>query len=242
MRDTKISATTLGDLPLPKDADRILDSLLPGGGKWSQAMEAEKVTCLKSCPSYKFGDCGGPQDVCSDDWRRAEATPNVMKTLIHVMRNFDHYNQEDLPSLKKGSKEVSKLLGVIEDWTEHQLSGEAYSEGALLTRTHVYRERSSAAAKQKRDAVLSKGSYKCPGCKVDYLKKWGDVAKSLYQCHHIEPLAGDDGERKTLPKHLIVLCANCHQLIHSTAANLSLEKVQDLQRGNSAGGSPADPG
>ncbi|AVP96787.1 hypothetical protein C7S18_06050 [Ahniella affigens] len=150
------------------------------------------------------------------------------------MNNFDHYNSRDLPALRQSSRQVKSLLGTLNEFAEHQATAAGYPEGAVVTKTHTYRERSSAAAQRKRTAAFSSGSYPCSGCRVDYLKKLGEGAKSLYQCHHVLPLHDDTEERETKEKDLLVLCANCHQLIHSKLANLKLEKVQKLHRGTSA--------
>lgn len=63
--------------------------------------------------------------------------------------------------------------------------------------------------------------YDCMVCGFNFEKKYGNWGKNWAEVHHLKPIA-DKKERKTItnPKtDLVVLCANCHRMIHRKKDN-----------------------
>jgi predicted HNH restriction endonuclease len=51
-------------------------------------------------------------------------------------------------------------------------------------------------------------------CNFDFAASYGALGRGYIEVHHAMPLA-DHGQRETDPKSdLIVLCANCHRMVH----------------------------
>lgn len=69
-------------------------------------------------------------------------------------------------------------------------------------------------ARLRRDAIAEHGTG-CMGCGFDFDTVYGPShSRGYVEVHHCIPLA-DKGVRKTDPKtDLIVLCANCHRMVH----------------------------
>jgi predicted HNH restriction endonuclease len=60
------------------------------------------------------------------------------------------------------------------------------------------------------------GRLRCevPGCNFDFFRVYGKVGNGFAHVHHIESLASKDLAKPTRLKDLVIVCANCHAIIH----------------------------
>lgn len=105
--------------------------------------------------------------------------------------------------------------------------GEAKTEGGAK----VYR-----SVKPERDPTLRRRAlefhgFDCMACGFNFEKSYGSVGQHFIEVHHVVPLA-KAGKRETDPKtDLVVLCANCHRMVHRTRGIcLSLEEIRKYVR------------
>ena len=65
-----------------------------------------------------------------------------------------------------------------------------------------------------RESALDIHGYNCMACGFNYEECYGKIGKGFIEVHHVVPLARS-GETDTNPKtDLVVLCANCHRMVH----------------------------
>ena len=89
-------------------------------------------------------------------------------------------------------------------------SPEARSEGGEELFVSVRRERDP---RLREDAVAIHG-FNCMACGFNFGEFYGEIGKKFIEVHHVVPLS-EAGRTKTNPEtDLIVLCANCHRIIH----------------------------
>ena len=76
------------------------------------------------------------------------------------------------------------------------------------------------------DAISLHG-HDCMGCGFNFGDFYGEVGRGFIEVHHVIPLA-DSGQRETNPlTDLIVLCANCHRVVHRNSdICLSLDELR----------------
>lgn len=90
-------------------------------------------------------------------------------------------------------------------------------EGAILSRIHIARERSKKIVSIKKRAVLTQtGSLACEACGFDFKKTYGDIGDGFAECHHVKPVSELRSGDVTKLDDLIMLCSNCHRMIHRT--------------------------
>ena len=67
-------------------------------------------------------------------------------------------------------------------------------------------------------------------CGFDFEKTYGERGKDYIEVHHVVPLASRDAEVRIDPaKDLIVVCSNCHRMIHRKKNQvLSLEELKRI--------------
>ena len=102
-------------------------------------------------------------------------------------------------------------------------------EGKILTRLHRSRERSRKLVEQVKARAKKKWSrLSCVGCSFDFSDKYGPESAHIIECHHTKPVStlAEDGD-KTHIDDLVLLCANCHRVVHSRRPWLSIAQLQE---------------
>ena len=102
-------------------------------------------------------------------------------------------------------------------------SQEAKTEGGQRVFTLVRPERN----RKLRQEALALHGYDCMSCGFNFEKFYGEIGKDFIEVHHVMPLA-EAGTRETNPAtDLVVLCANCHRMVHRRKGTcLSLNEIR----------------
>lgn len=88
-----------------------------------------------------------------------------------------------------------------------------FPEGKLITRAHRNRERSAKLRKAVLKSRRQKGPLNCDACETKACSNNPDLEDAIFEVHHTIPL-GEVGEVNTRLADTVLLCANCHRLIH----------------------------
>ncbi|MCC8173648.1 MAG: HNH endonuclease [Odoribacter sp.] len=104
-----------------------------------------------------------------------------------------------------------KVAKIEDDWD----ADDNHSEGGVLYKLHKYRERNRKIVKKKKEQALTKyGILQCETCGLIFKNKYELERNEYIECHHIVPLHESDVKRKTKLEDLILICSNCHVMIH----------------------------
>ena len=108
------------------------------------------------------------------------------------------------------------------------LDGLSADEGRVLERLHLRRERDARlrdkvvqAYKRRHSAVA------CEACGFDFGTVYGERGSDYIEVHHRTPLHVS-GPTKTRPEDLVLLCSNCHRMIHCKAPWLTVDELVSL--------------
>lgn len=119
---------------------------------------------------------------------------------------------------------VEKLAVPSDDETDEA------SEGRLLQRQHFVRERDRKLRQRKvADFLKSHPRVFCEVCGFDFESVYGDRGREYIEVHHVLPLHAS-GETKTKLRDLVLLCSNCHRMVHRSAPWLSPDDLRRLMR------------
>jgi 5-methylcytosine-specific restriction protein A len=111
-------------------------------------------------------------------------------------------------------------------------------EGKLLTGRHRQRERSSKLVKQKKDEARKRyGKLACEACDFDFAAYYGERGDGFIECHHKLAVKDLAPEARTKLSDLVLLCSNCHRIIHRRAPWLTMSQLIPL-----VGGGPGTNG
>ncbi|SKB40636.1 5-methylcytosine-specific restriction enzyme A [Sphingobacterium nematocida] len=89
------------------------------------------------------------------------------------------------------------------------------SEGTVLYRYHLARERNATLVKKKKQQALKlHGKLECELCSFDFFKTYGEIGYGFIECHHRTPLYELTESTVTKLDDLMLVCANCHRMLH----------------------------
>ena len=85
--------------------------------------------------------------------------------------------------------------------------------------------------------------YKCKACAFDFEQVYGELGRHYIECHHLNPMSERSSYQGspalTKIEDVVVLCANCHRMVHKRRPPLTLEELRTLLRARS--GQPLHP-
>ncbi|QWG62363.1 HNH endonuclease [Bacillus mycoides] len=109
-----------------------------------------------------------------------------------------------------------------------------FPEGKKKLRLHIYRERNSKLIRTVKDEFKSKNNGKlfCEICKFDYKEKYGELGEDYIEGHHVIPVSELKEGSKTKVEDIILVCANCHRMLHRKRPWLSKEQLKEILQSN----------
>jgi 5-methylcytosine-specific restriction protein A len=101
-------------------------------------------------------------------------------------------------------------------------------EGRVRERRHLARERDPRLRKRKIEAVrASSGEITCEACGFDFAAAYGERGRDFIECHHRIPLHVS-GPTRTRLADLVLLCSNCHRMVHRGKPWLTFEELREM--------------
>ena len=92
-------------------------------------------------------------------------------------------------------------------------------EGRMVLRQHYARERNRSLVRLKRTDFASRnnGRVFCEICQFEYGEQYPrHLGDGFIEVHHLQPLSRSSDQRQTSLTDLLLVCANCHRMIHRT--------------------------
>ncbi len=145
-----------------------------------------------------------------------------------VVWNLYSYQPEELSKIATNIKQFvfTSPPGEIPAIPEEEEEG---NEGQLLSRIHRYRERDKILVQKKKSRFLDKYSRLfCQCCGFDFEMKYGERGKNFIECHHTKPVSELSLGEKTRLSDLVLLCPNCHRIIHRKKPWLSIDELKGI--------------
>uniref|UniRef100_UPI001BD1CE11 HNH endonuclease n=2 Tax=Klebsiella TaxID=570 RepID=UPI001BD1CE11 len=101
------------------------------------------------------------------------------------------------------------------------------SEGKAIYKIIKDIVRDPKISKLKKEIHKTKyGKFFCEACGFSFADFYGEEFDYI-ECHHITPLS-ETGETKTDLEDLILLCANCHRVVHQSSKDMSIDMLREL--------------
>ncbi len=131
---------------------------------------------------------------------------------------------------------AKNLYESFEVWRErnelndlNQGTPEAITSGFEGKKKKIYTTTYERNAKLRSKAVIIHGTT-CAACGFNFETIYGKWGEGYIQVHHLKPLSGRKSEAEVNPtKDLIVLCANCHAMVHrKKVKTLSISQLKTL--------------
>ncbi|MFZ4814368.1 MAG: HNH endonuclease [Phototrophicaceae bacterium] len=103
-----------------------------------------------------------------------------------------------------------------------------YAEGRANVRVRQVRQRSQALTYQvKRRSLETDGDLRCGVCGMSFGQVYGELGAGYIEAHHPEPISHFAGEQFTDADDIVLLCANCHRMVHRRNPPYSIQELRD---------------
>jgi 5-methylcytosine-specific restriction enzyme A len=163
---------------------------------------------LRLDPSYKGKGLKAGSKLEVEIWNEFAADKEKLKDLANAIKLG-----VQMPTVEKPTSEDEE---------------EEFPEGKVLYRVHRMRERSGKVIKQKKDLALKNNELHCEVCTFDFYKRYGELGKGYIECHHTIPISEYEENTKTKLSDLVLVCSNCHKMLHRKRPWLSKEELKHL--------------
>jgi 5-methylcytosine-specific restriction protein A len=105
-----------------------------------------------------------------------------------------------------------------------------FPEGRVLYRLHRTHERNRSVVELAKRKAASAGALSCCVCDFDFLRTYGELGEGFIECHHVVPVSEPGIARKTRPADLVMVCSNCHRMLHRRRPWLRIDELSKLLR------------
>lgn len=110
-------------------------------------------------------------------------------------------------------------------------SNNGFSEGEVLLRKHKIRERNQTLVAQLKNMHID--NLRCCICGFDFEKVYGEIGHGYIEAHHTKPISQMKQGDKTEFSDMVLVCANCHRMIHSKSPDCYLvEELKQVLKNN----------
>ncbi|MDR0930752.1 MAG: HNH endonuclease [Clostridiales bacterium] len=159
----------------------------------------------------------------------------IRGTLERYSSDSDLFRGEDLfYSVYGKGKGVWGLRSFVPSKEHVDLTQDDYScpEGRKSLKLHIIRERNpSIILKAKTRFIEQHGKLYCEACGFDFKEVYGELGENFIEAHHAKPIAEmNDGERTNIDD-IVMLCSNCHSMIHRKKPWLTKDELNELIQG-----------
>jgi len=147
--------------------------------------------------------------ISCDPHTKGKGLTHANKLEKHIWKEFSR----DLETLNKIASAIRSLASssLVRSLNTPAEEEDACPAGKLLYRFH---KRLEASRKLNERKKKRSGTLKCELCGFDFEEKYGPVGKGYIELHHKIPLAQLRPNRKNRLSDLILVCSNCHRMLH----------------------------
>jgi 5-methylcytosine-specific restriction enzyme A len=155
------------------------------------------------------------------------------------------YRQGEVPPTPELEANLRRMLGLYRELVERADELEADAQDNLPTDPQEFEEarrlRWHQRAEGRNRAAVKEAKrlqgYRCRGCGVDFDEQLGEVGHRCIDAHHLVPFheLGEGARRLNPLDDFVIVCCNCHRLLHSETEPLDLDALQEILTGGRTG-------
>lgn len=156
-------------------------------------------------------------------------------------KSIVYYREYQIDSLEDNAvleKDLSQLAAFYQNYllesdvltadTDFDTVGNV-EEGKRKLKTHYVRERNKKIIRlAKKKALQENGFLICAICKFSFLDHYGTRGENYIEGHHTKPVSGMNDGDVTRVEDIILICSNCHRMIHAKEPWLSPEELRGI--------------
>lgn len=119
---------------------------------------------------------------------------------------------------------------ITEDTMDISSDDEGFIEGKTILRKHLSKERNHSLkiAAIKQFKKLNNNELYCEICGFNFEQKYGEIGKDFIEIHHTKPVSEMKDNEKTKMEDVVLICSNCHSMIHRKRPWLTKSQISKL--------------
>lgn len=163
------------------------------------------------------------------DYRGTPTRGNKLdrEVLAEFMADPDEMHRQAL-ALRAAIVDGGLSQGNVDDFIDLDLDTASALEGGLLERLYLRRERDRGIREKAVKAHKRRhGHVACEACGFNFGAVYGTRGEDYIECHHRVPLS-QSGATTTKIADLVLLCSNCHRMIHLRRPWLSFDQLLEI--------------
>jgi 5-methylcytosine-specific restriction enzyme A len=136
-------------------------------------------------------------------------------------------------------KEADRIrLGIVNDFNDDpglklflpnaDPEASEFPEGRIRYFMHKKRERNSKIIVDLKKNADKSGKLFCEVCGFDFFRTYGNTGKGFIECHHLKPLSEYVPNEKTTKENLVLICSNCHKMLHKYRPWLARDELKTI--------------
>lgn len=136
------------------------------------------------------------------------------------------FRKEDFDYLEKYAEEKSFAKEIV-DYDKDE-----FPEGKESYVRHKKRERNRKIVERKKELFKAKhnGVLFCEACGMNFYDVYGEYGKDFIEVHHTIPVSELSENSTTQLSDLVLLCSNCHRMVHHRRPWLKKDELKKLLR------------
>ena len=75
---------------------------------------------------------------------------------------------------------------------------------------------------------MKEGRLYCEICGFSFEKTYGELGKNFIEAHHKKPISQLADEEESSVDNLLMVCSNCHRMVHAGDPEKNLAMLMDL--------------
>lgn len=160
--------------------------------------------------------------------------PSIRRTLeqyssdskAYIKTNPDYfYSVDGIGSGHWGLRDLSYSNNSV-DLTQTDVG---FLEGGKKMEQHMHRERDPRLVNQAKQAFKKKHNRLfCEICGFEFAKVYGILGANFIEAHHVKPLSECVAGDTTRVEDLVMLCSNCHSMVHKKKPWLKKEDLASI--------------
>lgn len=109
-----------------------------------------------------------------------------------------------------------------------------FPEGKFKLRQHIYRERNQKVIKLSKENFKRNhnGKLYCEVCGFNFYDKYGTIGQDFIEGHHVIPVSEMKDGDETKVEDIVLVCSNCHRMLHRKRPWLTKNKLKELIENN----------
>ena len=124
-------------------------------------------------------------------------------------------------------KSKNKSIQIVEEDEPTAIEG-----NSVLAQHMRYERNSSFIQGIKKKALTENKMLNCQICGFSFIEKYGQIGEGFIEAHHKNPLFETKGKIKTKREDILLVCSNCHRMLHRGKPTLQIAELKESMNKN----------